>query len=241
MVRKKTTENIAIVPARSGSKRVENKNIREMCGKPLIAYTIEAAIKSQLFDRIIVTTDCEHIATISEKFGAEVPFLRSKDLADDHCPVSLATLDAVEKVQNNAESYANVAQLMANCPLRDENDVISSYKQFVSSDSDSQISIMKYGWQNPWWAMEFDDNFRVFPIFEEALKERSQDLPEIFAPTGAIWWSKTDSLSKNKTFHIKEKTGWEISIINGMDIDTKEDWDIAEMFMKYKKDDTNEY
>ncbi len=234
MVNKEIFRNIAVIPARCGSKRVENKNIREMCGKPLIAYTIEAAIKSQLFDRIIVSTDCENIAAISREFGAEVPFLRSKTLADDYCPVSLATLDAVEILQKEDGEYDNVAQLMANCPLRDEMDIISSFNQFVSSDSDSQISIMQYGWQNPWWAMKLDSKFKLASIFEEALKERSQDLPELFAPTGAIWWSKTASLFKNKTFHINEKTGWEISMINGIDIDTKEDWNIAEIFMKNK-------
>ncbi|KQC08830.1 MAG: acylneuraminate cytidylyltransferase [Candidatus Cloacimonas sp. SDB] len=229
------SENIAIIPARGQSKRIPRKNIRFFLGKPLIAYTIEAAIKSKLFSMIIVSTDSEEIAEISKKYGAEVPYLRDKNLSDDFCPVSLATLDVIEKLESESEKYTYVAQLMANCPLRDHSDIIDSYRQFIETDSASQISIMKYGWFNPWWAMECDEHHKLSPLFTEQLNKRSQDLPKLYCPTGAIWWAKVESLKKEKTFHTNNKSGWEISVINGIDIDTEEDWEIAELFMKYQR------
>ena len=231
----KYSNSIAIIPARSGSKRVPHKNIREMCGKPLIAYTIEAAIKCGIFSKIIVTTDSTEIADISKKYGAEIPFLRNKQLSDDHCPISLATLDVIEKLLPELSDYSFVAQLMANCPLRDEFDIINSYNQFIETDADAQISVMKYGWFNPWWAMERDSNYVLSPIFNERLNQRSQDLPDLFSPTGAIWWAKIDVLRNEKTFHCKNRKGWEISMQNGIDIDTTDDWNFAEILMQHKQ------
>lgn len=229
-----TTKNIAVIPARAGSKRVVNKNIREMCGRPLIAYTIEAAKKCGLFSRIVVSTDSEDIATISREYGAEVPFLREKSLADDYCPVSLVTLDAINKLENTSDHYDNVCQLMANCPLRDDLDLLNSYQQFVKEQSDAQISITRYGWFNPWWAMKRDANNKLIPIFEQQLNERSQDLPELYCPTGAIWWAKADTLRREKTFHCTNRTGWVIPWEKGIDIDTEDDWRMAEILMQNK-------
>ena len=229
-----TKKNIAVIPARSGSKRVINKNIREMCGRPLIAYTIEAAKKCGLFSRIVVSTDSEEIATTSKEYGAEVPFLREKSLADDYCPVSLVTLDTLNKLECLSEQYDNVCQLMANCPLRDDLDLLNSYQQFVKDQSDAQISITRYGWFNPWWAMKRDANNKLMPIFEQQLNERSQDLPELYCPTGAIWWAKTDTLRREKTFHCTNRTGWVIPWEKGIDIDTEDDWRMAEILMQNK-------
>jgi pseudaminic acid cytidylyltransferase len=96
---------IAIIPARSGSKRIPPKNIRMLCGKPMIAYTIEAALQSKIFSSVLVSTDSQENADISREFGADVPFLRSADLSDDFTPVSLVTLDAVEKIKQGQSTF----------------------------------------------------------------------------------------------------------------------------------------
>lgn len=226
---------IAIIPARGGSKRILHKNIRDFCGLPIIAYTIKSAINSGLFSHVIVSTDDPEIAMISKLFGAEVPFLRDPSLADDYTPVSLATLDVLMHLDPLEKIFTHVAQLMSNCPLRTEEDIIISFRQFIDTKSESQISMTKYGWQNPWWAMTMDESHKIKPIFSDQTSMRSQDLPEIFCPTGAIWWSTCESLRENKTFHTSNRIGWEIPWDHAIDIDTEDDWKMAEMIMRFRE------
>ena len=223
---------IAIIPARGGSKRVPGKNIRPFAGKPLIAYTIEAALESNLFHRVVVSTDSEDIAAVALTHGAEVPFLRSSEISDDVTPISAATADALDRLDPEGAQYQFVAQLMANCPLRTAEDLISSYKQFSETSADTQISVVRYGWQNPWWAMRRDrGSFALDPLFPREMSARSQDLPELFCPTGAIWWGKTRVIRDQRTFHIPGRTGWEIEWQHGVDIDTPEDMAFAEALL----------
>ena len=228
--------NLAIIPARGGSKRVPNKNIRDFHGKPILACTIEAAVQSGLFSKIIVSTDSNEIASVAKRYGAEIPFLRESSLSDDYTPISLVTADALERLDPNGLEFKSVAQLMPNCPMRTDVDIINSFKQFTETDTDSQISIMRYGWLNPWWAMKRNDAYEIEPIFHEQMNKRSQDLPELFCPTGAIWWAKTDVLRREKTFHIEGRTGWEMPWQRAIDIDTEEDWQMAEFLMSMQMD-----
>lgn len=224
---------IAIIPARGGSKRVPGKNIRPLAGKPLIAYSIEAALESALFDRVVVSTDSEEIAAVAQSSGAEVPFLRSAEISDDVTPISAVTADALERLDPDGMRYRFVAQLMANCPLRDAEDLVASFKQFSETAADSQISVVRYGWQNPWWAMRRDaGSFALDPLFPREMSARSQDLPELFCPTGAIWWGKTKVIREQRTFHIPGRTGWEMSWQHGVDIDTPEDMAFAEAVLQ---------
>lgn len=229
---------IAIIPARGGSKRIPGKNTHPLAGKPLIAYTIEAALESRLFRRVVVSTDSAEIAEIAQASGAEVPFLRSAHLSDDITPVSAVTVDALEKLDPAGHLYEYVAQLMPNCPLRTCQDVIASQRQFHDTGTAAQISLVRYGWQNPWWAMRRNTNtFALEPLFPRELTSRSQDLPELFCPTGAIWWARTSVLRQEGTFHIPQRTGWEIAWHHGIDIDTLEDLALAEaVFTKTNKD-----
>jgi len=223
---------IAIIPARGGSKRVPGKNTRPLAGKPLIAYTIEAALESRLFHRVVVSTDSEEIAAVARANGAEAPFLRSSEISDDVTPISAATADALERLDPGGTQYHFVAQLMANCPLRTAQDLISSHQQFSETAADTQISVVRYGWQNPWWAMKRDaGSFALDPLFPREMSARSQDLPELFCPTGAIWWGKTRVVREQKTFHIPGRTGWEIDWQHGVDIDTPEDMAFAEALL----------
>jgi|SRR5579872_934003 len=223
------TGAVAIIPARGGSKRVPKKNIKILRGKPMITYTIRAAIESQLFERVVVSTDSEEIAEISREIGAEVPFLRESDLADDITPVSAVTIDAVQRLAASGCQFQFVAQLMPNCPLRTALDVRDSRRQFQDTGANSQISVVRYGWQNPWWAMRRNTGLRLEPLFKEQIAARSQDLPELFCPTGAIWWARTEALSHSGTFYGESVTGWEIPWQRGLDIDTPEDWAVAEV------------
>ena len=219
---------LAVIPARAGSKRIPNKNLKMLNGKPMIAYSIEAALKSNIFSLVVVSTDSSEIKDVAEEYGAEVPFIRSSELADDITPVSLATVDALQKVDPEGKQYRFVAQLMANCPFRTSDDIRDSFRNFLDKGSDAQISVTGYGWLNPWWALKLDDDERLTPLFAEKQKERSQDLGDLFCPTGAVWWTKSESLIRERTFHVEGRTGWVIPWHRAVDIDEEDDWALAE-------------
>lgn len=218
---------VAVIPARGGSRRLPYKNIRAFRGRPAIAWTVDAALDSGVFDRVVVTTDSAVIAQIARECGADVPFLRDAGLAGDSVPVSLATLDALQRIDPGGEARF-VAQLMPNCPLRTADDVRASYRAFRASGSDVQLSVVRFGWVNPWWACRREDGGRLDPVFERAVTARGQDLAELVCPTGAIWWARAEALRRAGTFHVAGRTGWEIRWDHGVDIDTAEDWWLAE-------------
>jgi pseudaminic acid cytidylyltransferase len=227
---------LAVIPARGGSKRIPRKNILPLAGKPILAYTIAAAKESGIFNHVVVSTESHEIAELACRYGAEVPFLRDSRLADDFTPVSAVSSDALLRLDPAGKRFEAVAQLMPNCPLRTADDVVESYRQFKQTRTESQISVVRYGWQNPWWAMRRNDRYKLNPIFEEQLSVRSQDLPELFCPTGAIWWARAATLRQTNTFHVEGRTGWEIPWQRGIDIDTLEDWAMAEALLALSND-----
>jgi len=221
-------KTIAIIPARGGSKRIPHKNIMDFMGKPLIAWTIEAAKEAAIFDRIIVSTDDRIIAEIAEGYGVEVPFLRN-GASDDITPVSIATIESVKQAQECwGEEYNVVMQLMATCPLRNRKEIINSFNHFIQAKVNYQLSCFKFNYMNPWWAFKLKKDYRPEYIFKKFYGKRSQDLPELYCPTGAIWIAKTKDLIRENSFygngHIFYPIDWKAAI----DIDNFEDAEFAE-------------
>ena len=218
---------IAIIPARGGSKRIPRKNIVDFFGKPMIAWTIEAAQKSGYFERILVSTDDEEIAQVARDHGASVPFLRT-ECADDHSPVSQATLASLKQAETFWDtSFDTVVQLMPNCPIRTAADIKQAIEAFQGKQATFQISCFKFGWMNPWWALRLNEQGQAEKLFPEAVSARSQDLPELYCPTGAIWLAQTAALKKTGTFygagHVFDPMHW----ISAVDIDDYEDMEMA--------------
>jgi len=214
---------IAIIPARGGSKRIPRKNIVDFCGKPMIAWTIEAAIQSGLFHQVIVSTDDVEIAEVSRSYGAAVPFLRQA-AADDESPVSKATIAALDQLAEvTGLRPDHVAQLMPNCPLRDATDIQEAWVHFQAGAALFQLSCFQYAMANPYWAMTLDAAGHPTALFPDALKQRSQDLPAIYCPTGAIWIAEVAALRMAGTFygpgHVLSELSWRAAL----DIDTPED------------------
>lgn len=224
--------NLAVIPARGGSKRVPRKNIRVFLGKPLIVHTIEAAVGSGVFARVIVSTDDPEIRDVALAAGADVPFLRDAGLADDHSPSSLVTLDALERAEANGDRFLGICQLMPNCPLRDAADIAVSAAAFRQCAAPAQLSVTGFGWMNPWWAMQKAEGNRLSPVFAEEIKSRSQDLPGLVCPSGAIWWARPEVLRAEKTFYAAGYVGCELPWWHGVDIDTEEDWVFAEVLAR---------
>ena len=234
------SQRLAVIPARGGSRRIPLKNIRALCGRPMLAYTIEAAIESGLFSRVVVSTDSDEIATAARAFGAEAPFVRDAKLADDYTISSLVTLDALERLDPDHTVYQHIAQLLPNSPLRTAQDIRDSYQQFTSTNAGSQISVTRYAWLNPWWALTRDESFEIDSIFKEYQQARSQALPEVFCPTGAIWWAKADVLRRARTFYSPNVKAWEISFRHAADVDTEEDWQLVELLMQARPQGSDE-
>lgn len=229
----RTHKIIAVIPARAGSKRLKNKNVLSLYGKPMLAHTIEAALRSEIFEDVLVSTDEEKIARIARRYGASVPFLRDERLADDHTPVSEATLSAVEQMQaHTGKTYTAVVQLMPNCPCRDAKDIRDAYKQFSLSRSKFQISVFPFGWMNPWWAMRLDGQGRPQRLFPKAYTKRSQDLDKLYCPTGAVWIANMDALRQQKTFYGKGFSVFIMDWRHALDIDDQEDLQMAKIVLE---------
>jgi len=216
---------VAIIPARGGSKRIPHKNIVDFNGKPLIAWTIEAAQKAGIFDAIVVSTDSEEIAEVSKAYGAEVPFLRDQK-ADDFSPVSEAIIRTIEQLESVGRTYDLVVQLFAVCPLRTSDEILESLEFFFERKAPLLVSCFKFVGMNPYWAIKLDDQFKGERLFNE-ITMRSQDIPELFSPTGAIWIGEIDTLKKEGTFFGKDQIFWEIDWISGIDIDDNKDLKLA--------------
>ncbi len=221
---------VAIIPARGGSKRIPHKNIIDFDGKPLIAWTIEAAFKSGIFDKVVVSTDDEIIAKISRDYGAEVPFLRDQH-ADDYSPVSEGTLSTIRQLEDKGLYFDEVIQLFAVCPLRNALDIVEAYSNFKDNDLKLQISCYKFTWMNPWWAIELDNSGKPEWIFD-TVNKRSQDLPQLYSPTGAIWIANVDKLKSEGTFYGSGHRFHPIDWKRAVDIDNYEDIELAQMLKK---------
>ncbi len=198
----------------------------------MIGYTINAALKSGLFERVIVSTDCPEIAEISKRFGAEVPFMRKPNIADDNTPVSIATLDTLDKIDPNADTYEYICQLMANCPLRTSSDITASFENLLKTNSVSQISTSGYGWLKPNWAIHINEDRTFKHVYPVETNERSQDSEQLYCPNGAIWWSTTKTLRQYASFIHDKTTVHQISLLHSVDIDEIEDFEIAEKLME---------
>lgn len=227
-------KTIAIIPARGGSKRIPKKNIINFMGKPIIAWTIEAAVNSGIFDKIILSTDSEEIAEVGRAYGLEVPFLRLEK-NDDISPVSEATIAAVKQAEEYYnESYDIVVQLMANAPLRNENDIKDQYNCFIDSNIDFQLSCFKFGWMNPWWAAKLNKDSTPEWLYPEGMTKRSQDLDDLYCPTGVIWIARTEELKKSNTFYGPAYKFCEINWKSAVDIDDYDDLEFAKALFLLK-------
>ena len=218
---------IAIIPARGGSKRIPKKNIIDFMGKPMIAWTIEAAVKSKIFDKIIVSTDSEEIAKVGRDYGLEVPFLR-QDKNDDISPVSEATITSVKQAEvHYNEKYDIVVQLMANAPIRNENDIKKHFNKFINQKRDFQLSSFKFGLMNPWWAFKINIDGSPDWLYPDGIVKRSQDLDDLYCPTGAIWIANIKKLLESGTFYGPGHKFCELNWKSAVDIDDYDDLEFA--------------
>lgn len=220
---------IAIIPARGGSKRIPNKNIKDFLGKPIIAYSIEAALESELFDEVMVSTESEEIAEVSRRYGAKVPFLRSKKNSDDYATTVDVLLEVLENYYSNkGEKFEYCCCIYPTAPLIKIGHLKQGYRKIKSLNLNTVFPVVSFSYPI-WRGLEIDIEGKVKMLWPEYLDSRSQDLMQVYHDTGQWYWLKVEGLKSIFT----EQTGSVVlSEDEVQDIDTFSDWKLAEM--KYK-------
>ncbi len=223
--------SIAIIPARGGSKRIPRKNIKSFLGRPIITYSIECAIKSNLFDVVMVSTDDKEIAQISKESGANVPFLRSTENSNDYVGTAEVLLEVLEKYKSEGSFFEYCCCIYPTAPFVKSEAIIEGFNMMAQNNYDAIFPIVKYSYPIQ-RSVEISDEGYTKMLWPENYNKRSQDLPPIYHDAGQFYWLKSDSLFREQTLW-PEKTG---SIIvsekSAQDIDNLTDWEIAEL--KYK-------
>lgn len=228
-------EILAIIPARGGSKGVPRKNIKELDGKPLIAWTIEAALKSKYIDRVVVSTEDREISIISEENGAEVPFLRPLHLSNDDTPtidVIVYTINELKKRYNYSPQY--VILLQCTSPLRNVNNVDEAIERFINNkECDSLVSVSEVE-HTPYWnkMISKDGYITNFIDYDENKLTRRQQFESVYRLNGAIYISSKENLVKFNSFLTVKTIPYIMSRKSSIDIDDIDDFGIAEYFLK---------
>ena len=223
---------LAVVPARGGSKGVPRKNLQELGGRPLIAWTIEAATCSRAVGRVVVTTDDEEIASESREYGAEVPFLRPAALAEDTTPSMDVIVHALDWLAEN-EGYApaSVVCLQPTSPFRPASDVDAAFDLFKTKRADAVVSVSEAE-QHPAWMKTLDAEGRLADLVESRERaDRRQDLARVYALNGAIYLARRELLLAERTWYAGRTYGYVMPRERSLDIDTPWDLHLARLIV----------
>ncbi|MBO5608334.1 MAG: pseudaminic acid cytidylyltransferase [Treponema sp.] len=229
---------IAIIPARGGSKRIPRKNIKNFCGKPILAYSIEAALKSNLFDEVMVSTDDEEIAEIAKQFGASVPFLRSAETSNDFAILKDVLNEVLSKYAELGNVFDEICCILPTAPLIETEDIVNSQKILEDAKCVSVIPVVKYSY-TIFRSLKIE-NGKLSMNWPENYAKRSQDLPDAYHDAGLFYWyskmyfeEKVAGFGANACPYILDEE-------KVQDIDTLDDWRIAEMKYKMMKFGVND-
>mgnify|MGYP000138533019 CR=1 FL=1 len=223
--------NIAIIPARGGSKRIPRKNIKEFHGKPMIAYSIEAALESNCFDKVIVSTDDSEIAEIAIKYGAEVPFIRPDNIADDYATTLDVIKHAIEFTEQQGWGVKNVCCIYATAPFLTPEFIKKGLQELTKSTIDYAFSATSFPFPIQ-RAIRLNAQERVEMLQPEHLNTRSQDLEEAYHDAGQFYWGTAIAFLNGKPFFSPQSKAILLPRKRVQDIDTPEDWELAEALYK---------
>lgn len=219
--------NIAIIPARGGSKRIPRKNIKPFCGKPVIAYSVEAALQSNLFEEVMVSTEDEEIAEVAKQYGAKVPFLRSKKNADDYATTMDVIKEVIESYKKINRSFENGCCIYSTAPFITVSLLNEAFNKLVKNNFDSVLPIVKYSYPI-WRSLKMKDD-RILMWWPENVHKRSQDLPAAYHDAGQFYWFNVERAMQHETLLSNNASAIIIDEMQVHDIDSVSDWEIAEM------------
>ena len=219
---------IAVIPARGGSKRIPRKNIRAFCGKPIIAYSIAAALETGLFDQIVVSTDDEEIAAVAREFGAATPFVRPKEIADDFTGTNAVVKHAVAWFNSQSNDVTHACCLYATAPLVQARFITEGYEALSRSDAAFAFSVTSYAFPIQ-RAVRITPDGRVDAIYPEHRMTRSQDLEHAYHDAGQFYWGTARAFLEDMPLFAPHSIGVILPRHLVQDIDTLEDWNQAEL------------
>lgn len=223
---------LGLIPARGGSKGVPRKNIRMLAGKPLIAWTIEAALASDALDRVVVSSEDREILDTARKWGADTPFVRPAELAQDATPGAAPVLHALETLP---ERYDFVVLLQPTSPLRDSADIDAAIRLCRETGAPACVGVVEPD-KSPYWMFTRDNGGRLSPLIpREKLPARRQDLPVTYSVNGAVYVASVPWFLREKAFFSPETVGYVMPRERSLDIDDELDFAVAEMVLAARK------
>ena len=226
--------NVAIIPARGGSKRISKKNIKLFAGKPIVSYSISAALECGLFDRVVVSTDDQEIASVAIDAGADVPFTRPEDLSDDYTGTEAVVNHTLNWLLEGGLQVDYACCIYATAPFVQSDCLIEGYKKLVKSDKSYVFSVTSFEFPIQ-RALRINDSGEVEPISPESIEKRSQDLEEAYHDAGQFYWGKVSAFLSNEPLNSAVSLPLVLPRMLVQDIDTLEDWQRAElMFQAWK-------
>lgn len=220
-------KRIAIITARGGSKRIPRKNIKEFCGKPILAYSIEAAINSKVFDTVMVSTDDKEIADVAMKYGAEVPFFRSEKTSDDYATTNDVLLEVLAEYEKRGQKFDVGCCIYPTAPFVTAERIKQGIELIEKSEADTLIPVVDFSYP-PQRAMHIV-NDRLKFLYPEYMDSRSQDLEKHYHDVGQFYMFKVNEFYKNKKLLLGNIIPMKLTEMEVQDIDTIIDWKMAEL------------
>ncbi|WP_259017022.1 pseudaminic acid cytidylyltransferase [Emticicia fluvialis] len=219
--------NIAIIPARGGSKRIPRKNVKDFCGEPIIAYSIKAALKSGLFDEVMVSTDDSEIASVSRQFGASVPFLRSAANANDYATTAAVLTEVLTQYQAINKSYQYGCCIYPTAPFTSVQKLKEAYALLNANGFDTVLPVQRFSF--PIQRAFYKEDNQISWVEPQHALTRSQDLPQTYHDAGQFYFFHVSSFLKSQKLITSNSGAVEISELEGQDIDNETDWKLAEL------------
>lgn len=224
---------VAIITARGGSKRIPRKNIRDFCGKPILAYSIEAAIASGIFDTVMVSTEDEEIAELARKYGAEVPFMRSAENANDFAVTKDVVKEVLDDYAKEGECFDVACCIYPTAPFLTAEKLKNAVQLLEENDADSVIPVVRFGFP-PQRCVVMDNGMLKFK-WPEHMFTRSQDLEPFYHDAGQFYCLRTESFLQQNSLFMTKTVPLVLDELEVQDIDTEEDWKIAELKYQLRK------
>lgn len=217
-------KNLCIIPARGGSKRIPRKNVKPFMGKPMLVYSIETAQKTGLFDEIMVSTDDMEIASVARQYGANVPFMRTEETANDFATTADVLIEVISKYKELGQEYDNFCCFYATAPLVQSKDVVSAFEMLQQSDFTCVYPVVQFSYPI-WRCLDLAEDGTMNRHWPEYENSRSQDLPKEYHDSGTFYWYKTKEWMSGDI----KIGGIVVDETSVQDIDNEIDWKLAEM------------
>jgi len=218
---------LGLIPARGGSKGIPRKNIKAMAGKPLIAWTIETALKSRLLASVVVSTDDQEIGEVARSYGAQTPFMRPAELARDDSPGVDPVLHALETLPE----FDAVLLMQPTSPLRTVDDIDGCIRLAERVEAGCVVSVSEPS-QHPYWMYRLDPEQHLQPFVAAKHVTCRQDLPPVYAANGALYFARREWLQCRRTFIAADTVGYVMPVERSVDLDSPLDWKLAELLLK---------